>query len=486
MDHINSERAKGLAEDLISILEKSKSLEENQYAAYAKAIEEIKEVKDLLSDPEHILGSLKTKHGEIAEFLQVYITRASDIVNQLPPAATFDGVGRTAPADYTINGIAVQSKFINGMNNTLSAVLDHMGNYENFGRDSSYYQIPKDQYEMIETLMNGGQVDGLNLNSQTAILKKVSEIELNTGHSFADVVKPGISAYREVQQGVVFKTVDGHEQAITDINGTRIDAIHEGAEQAKKETIEGHNPSMAEAGKVAAVGAGIAGVLSFGMGIRRKIREGKKLQAFTLDDWKELGVDTAYASMKGGVTGASIYGLTNYANMAAPVAAAYISASFGIANLYNQYKKEEIQAKQFYEESHLVCVDSSIVALGAVAGSMFIPIPVLGALVGSLIARTAEDHLKEILSEKEQKEICRMNYNYQKYIKGLDEKSQEVIAGIIKKYDKMNGMTGIAFNYEANSFFRFNGSIELARILKIPDVSIIRNKPGLNKYLGRN
>ena len=486
MDHINSERAKGLAEDLISILEKSKSLEENQYAAYAKAIEEIKEVKDLLSDPEHILGSLKTKHGEIAEFLQVYITRASDIVNQLPPAATFDGVGRTAPADYTINGIAVQSKFINGMNNTLSAVLDHMGNYENFGRDSSYYQIPKDQYEMIETLMNGGQVDGLNLNSQTAILKKVSEIELNTGHSFADVVKPGISAYREVQQGVVFKTVDGHEQAITDINGTRIDAIHEGAEQAKKETIEGHNPSMAEAGKVAAVGAGIAGVLSFGMGIRRKIREGKKLQAFTLDDWKELGVDTAYASMKGGVTGAGIYGLTNYANMASPVAAAYISASFGIANLYNKYKKGEIQATQFYEESQLVCVDSSIVVLGAAAGSMLIPIPILGALVGSLVASTTREHFKKILSEKEQKEICRIDNKYQKYIEGLDEKLKIFIASTIEKYDRMNGMAGIAFSYEADPFFRLKGSIMLGKALNIPDGSLLKEKSGLDVYLGHN
>ena len=454
--------------------------------AYANATEEIEKLKDLLSDPEHILGSLKTKHGEIAEFLQVYITRAEDLVNQRVAEATFEGVWRTAAADYNINGMEVQSKFINGPNNTLRSVLEHMKNYEYFGRDSSYYQIPKDQYEMIETLMNGEHADGLNLNSQTAILNKVSEIELNTGHFFADVVKPGISDYREVQQGVVFKTVDGHEQVIKYINDTRIDEIHEKATEARHEAIEEHDPSVTEAGKVAAVGAGIAGVLSFGMGIRRKIREGKKLQAFTLDDWKELGVDTAYASMKGGVTGAGIYGLTNYANMASPVAAAYISASLGIANLYNKYKKGEIQATQFYEESQLVCVDSSIVVIGAAAGSMLIPIPILGALVGSLVASTTREHFKKILSEKEQKEICRIDNKYQKYIEGLDEKLKIFIASTIEKCDRMNGMAGIAFSYEADPFFRLKGSIMLGKALNIPDGSLLKEKSGLDVYLGHN
>ena len=60
--------------------------------------------------------------------------------------ATKDGVGRTAPEDYRVNGVAVQSKYINGTNNSLSHVLEHLEKYKdiNFGQDGSYYVIPKD------------------------------------------------------------------------------------------------------------------------------------------------------------------------------------------------------------------------------------------------------------------------------------------------------------------------------------------------------
>lgn len=67
--------------------------------------------------------------------------------------ATFEGVGRTVAADYKVHGVDVQSKYINGANNSLSHVLKHMkdykGNYEAFGKDG-YYVIPKDQYEQIK------------------------------------------------------------------------------------------------------------------------------------------------------------------------------------------------------------------------------------------------------------------------------------------------------------------------------------------------
>ena len=59
--------------------------------------------------------------------------------------ATFEGVGRTVATDYKVHGVDVQSKYINGANNSLSHVLKHMedyiGNYEAFGKDG-YYVIP--------------------------------------------------------------------------------------------------------------------------------------------------------------------------------------------------------------------------------------------------------------------------------------------------------------------------------------------------------
>ncbi|MEZ9922079.1 hypothetical protein AB4342_18280, partial [Vibrio breoganii] len=89
-----------------------------------------------------------TKHGEVAEKIEIAIRNARQALDQnaFKPeefTATFEGVGRTAPEDYIINGIEVQSKFINGINNNLKHVIDHMDKYDHFGRDGSYYHIPK-------------------------------------------------------------------------------------------------------------------------------------------------------------------------------------------------------------------------------------------------------------------------------------------------------------------------------------------------------
>lgn len=118
-----------------------------------KALECVDNVRDFVGDPEHILGSQKTKHGEIAEKVDVNFHNADRIMHNKKPNATDapDKVGRTAPEDYYVNDIMVQSKYINGSNNSLSHVIDHMKKYENydgmnFAKDG-YYVIPKDQYE---------------------------------------------------------------------------------------------------------------------------------------------------------------------------------------------------------------------------------------------------------------------------------------------------------------------------------------------------
>lgn len=95
-----------------------------QDAAFYKATEQVEKVRDFVSEPNHILGSDLTKHGEIAEQVEVGIRNAKSCLHQQEMQATFDGVGRTAPEDYVINGLDVQSKFFNGVNkNYLSTLL---------------------------------------------------------------------------------------------------------------------------------------------------------------------------------------------------------------------------------------------------------------------------------------------------------------------------------------------------------------------------
>ena len=95
----------------------------NQDLNLENALAELNELKSFIADPEHILGNELTKHGEIAEHYQVNISNARNAILGLEKEYSFDGVGRTAPEDYLRNGEQVQSKFCNGIKNTLRAVL---------------------------------------------------------------------------------------------------------------------------------------------------------------------------------------------------------------------------------------------------------------------------------------------------------------------------------------------------------------------------
>ncbi|MGP1385161.1 MAG: hypothetical protein ACTS2F_16475 [Thainema sp.] len=149
----------------------------NQDQALADALQQIQKVRDFIGKPENILGNVSTKHGEIAEQVEVGVRNARDLVDQRPPSATFEGVGRTAPADYLIDGNEVQSKFVNGVTKNLDHVLKHMDKYQRFGRDGSYYHIPCDHYEVIKKVLNGESVDGLADKTVRKIQAKIQEIE---------------------------------------------------------------------------------------------------------------------------------------------------------------------------------------------------------------------------------------------------------------------------------------------------------------------
>ena len=260
--------------------------------------------------------------------------------------------------------------------------------------------------------------------------------------------------------------------------------INEDARRKENISHDGHRPSFEEAGKAAAMGAAIAGTLSLVMGIRKKLKEGKKLAQFTRSDWKELGLDTAKASGKGGITGAALYGLTNFTNMSSPVAAALVSSTFGVASLCKRYKKGEISISKLHEETQMICVDSTIVALGATVGLIVIPIPVLGALIGSIAANFANDYLKKWLSEDEQKEIQQFNKTYQEYIDNLDGRLKLFINRVMKKYEELNELVGMAFNYEVDVFIRLDASIQFARQMGVEECKIIHDKRGLDAFLG--
>ncbi|HBE47793.1 MAG TPA: hypothetical protein DDW76_03010, partial [Cyanobacteria bacterium UBA11369] len=84
-----------VAEENLRHIEQLAAELSKQDRAFFAAVGEIDKVQDFLGSPENILGNPSTKHGEIAEQVEVGIRNAKSLLNSSETRATFERVGRT-------------------------------------------------------------------------------------------------------------------------------------------------------------------------------------------------------------------------------------------------------------------------------------------------------------------------------------------------------------------------------------------------------
>ncbi|WP_247650549.1 hypothetical protein [Enterobacter sp. Tr-810] len=445
-----------------------------QDIAFDLAREQMQKVRDFVASPGNILGSMSTKHGEIAEQVEVAVRNSEQAIEErLQDAstfrATFEGVGRTASQDYLIDGLDVQSKFINGTNNNLMHVLKHMETYPNFGKDGSFYHIPKDTWQEIQDVLDGKPVEGLKSSTIEAIKAKVDEIERQTQRPFADVVRPGVSDYKDVQLGKIDETLDKHDQELAKQNDAK-----------RAEIIDDHQPSLAEGMRATAMGAAVGGAFALGTGIYRKYRDGKNIFRgdFNAQDWQDVGLDSLKGAAVGGVSAGAIYTLTNYASMGAPFASALVTATKGVASLAHSYQRGEIGLDEFTDLGLIVCAESAIVGAMTVAGQALIPVPVLGALIGSISGKFMVTVAKSLDGKARQALQARMD----EFSRRLDAIEQQVLNRILSEFAALGELTAAAFNVENNRQL-LEASITLAQAHGVDDDKIIKNADDLDAFM---
>lgn len=445
-----------------------------QDQAFGEAIQQINGVRDFVSNPEHILGNSQTKHGEIAEQVEVGIRNARYLLDYRSAAATFEGVSRTASADYLIDGVPVQSKFINGIGSTLDHVLEHMRKYEGFGRDGSYYHIPKDQYETIQRISNGQSVEGLTQNSIHKIQEKIQAAEQLTGKPFEQIIKPGVSNYADVQQGRVHETLNNHARDLSDRN-----------DELKQQIDQKYQPNLSGMAGAAAKGAVISAGLSITFKIYEKYQQGKNpfKGEFIVADWQELGIVAVKGGVTGGISGAALYGLTNFANLPAPFAGAVVGAGFAIASLSKRYAAGEITMDEFLDLGMITCAEAAIVGLGAAIGQALIPMPIIGAVIGTIASRMVFSLGKQQLHKESEKLKKRLEAYYSQSLATIDQVYHEVLTKIIAQYDKLGDLTSAAFDQALNTTLKLQASVELAEAYGVPQAKIIHNLDQLDAFM---
>lgn len=441
---------------------------EIQRDCLAKGLTYFVTVREFIGTPTSILGNPDTKHGEMSEVAEVGLRNAFDCVAQREPTAGFPE-SRIAPADIILDGIDVQMKTINGPNGSLKHVLDHMDKYKEFGRDESYYLIPKDQHETIERVLRG-DVDGLNKESVAAIQRKIEEIERLSGKPFEEVVKPSSTTYGEVQQGKIHETLDRAEDQLHDENAKR-----------EREIVDEHAPSLAGAAKAAAAGAFISGAFGFVSSSANKyFQEGKNVFRgdFNTEDWKEVGVDTATAAAIGGISAAAVYGLTNFAGTAAPVAGAFVGASLGIAAIVPDYATGKLAPEAFVDQALFLCADVSITTIFSIAGQTVIPIPLAGALIGSLAGRYVSSIIGDASRELQEALTKRLEEN----LAALDAEHRAALAALNEEFLPKMRMTEFAFASDSNARC-LALSASLARMHGVPEENILKTSADVVEFL---
>ncbi len=395
----------------------------NQDFNLENSLAEMQKIKEFISNPAHILGNPLSKHGEIAENFQVYVSNAIKMLTGEATEYTLENVGRTAPEDYLKNGAPVQSKFYHEYAKTFKAVCNHLNTYSDFIRNGGTYDIPKNQYEcIVDILFRGDNARSSLSRSDETLYKNIREWENQNNIKFEDVVKPSIVNYDDVQINRSFDTLEAEKQ----------DIIHQDNE-IRKEIYHNNSSTVKEAAKVAGVSASLEGGTAFIFGIIRKIKSGKKITDFTTEDWKEVGVDTTIGTAKGGIRGTAIYYLVNQKNVSAPVSNAIMTTSFGIIAEAIKVHQGKTTINDFYDNSMTISLEVSISTVSSVVGSAVIPIPILGTIVGNTVGMWIYNIAKSALTQAELNSIKQKNMELELLQQNLDEEYKQYLETIEKR-----------------------------------------------------
>ena len=457
---------------------------DGQDRAFASALVELDWVREKIGSLEHILGSDKTKHGEIAEMAEVGIRRARDVLQGRSPNAFWNAADRLGADDYGIGGVPVQSKFINGVNNGLRHVLDHADRYPDFGTaDGGYYHIPRDQYDTVRQIMSG-DTDGFNSRTVAAIREKVHRLEELRGRPFDDLVRPASHDYADVQHGRIHQTLDLNESDLNaDSRATKQEIAEDHREDVEAAQVKAA-PTLGEMGKVAATGAAVGAGLQLTVAVYQKwSRDGRPPTQFTVDDWKEIGGSALSGATAGGISAAALYGLTNYSTLSAPFAGAVVSSGRAVVTLTQQYRSGAISFEEFTDLSLIATTEAGIAAAGAALGQVIIPIPVLGAVIGSSTARLVSVHTKHLLENQADAFTQRLDSLHQEQVASLNAEHRVLLARLDAEMLCLGDLTSAAFDLNVNAYLLMLASVRLAEAYSVPDDLIIRTSDDVDAYI---
>ncbi|MFE3545799.1 hypothetical protein ACFXK0_22790 [Nocardia sp. NPDC059177] len=258
------------------------------------------------------------------------------------------------------------------------------------------------------------------------------------------------------------------------------DALRATDRSLRDDAYQHSRPTLQEGSTAALTAAATAGGTAFVLAVVAKRREGKRLTEFSGSDWIDIAGATGSGVGKGGIRGLSIYALTNFTATSAAVASSIVTTSFSIAEQANKFRRNEIGELEFIENSELIALEAAIRALSAVIGQATIPVPVIGAVIGTTVGTVMHKAVASSLTQREAALIER----YLDEQRALDEQLAAEYQAILDKLDQsMSNYLGLldrAFSPDVQ--VALIGSVELATELGVASDEILDSEEKIDAF----
>ena len=233
---------------------------------------------------------------------------------------------------------------------------------------------------------------------------------------------------------------------------------------------------MKAAGVAAGVGAGVAFVRT----TYSKYQEGRNLfkGEFTAEDWLDVGLDTGKGALIGGVTGGTLYFMTNCARMSAPMAGAMVSAAKGIAPWVEGYRNGSLSMEQLIDSSCMAFAEVGMVAAATAVGQAVIPLPVVGALVGSIAGQA----LATVLANQVLGAEAAIHARVAIFRAALSSKQQIELDQMKARFESLGDLTAAAFDVKLNADI-LSASARLALAYRVSEDRLLRTVDDVDRFV---
>ena len=423
-------------------------------------------------------GGDRGNHGFIAEIAQWGIENAEYKVNGLSDSIKW--VDDNGPTDLIrtvdLGGVKlhvdIQQKFYNS-DLSIEAIEKHLEKYPDYIKNGGKYMIPKDQYEKIIEYAGipkevADKMPTSNGSFNYKQWQMVQEFKNNSKIGL-DNLEPSDLKYSEVQKGKIDQTIAGKKED-----------IREEDSEIRKGLYDNSKPTFKEGAKATAVSGLIECSTTFAIELGKKIKKKHGIKNLDSKDWKEIGKKSGYGLAKGSVRGAVTYSLSNYTATPAAMASAIATSMFSVGEQIYAFNKGEISEVTMIEQSELLCLDAIVSTVTSLVGQYFIPIPVLGVIIGNSFGMVLYSNIKDSMFERQREIINGYIEDLMNQKAELEKDYVELAASLEKSVCEFINICAMAFSEDAEA--AFSGSIRLAKSMGVNSEEILDTREKIDAY----